>query len=441
MNKTFLALNRTAVSVLPRSVDDFVPSDHPARFIVDVVSRLDVSSIRSKYKPGGKRAYPPEMLVALLLYGYAHGTHSSRGLEKQTQENLAYMFIADGHRPDHDTIATFRRRFGEELKSLFLHILEVAQELGVLQLGRVHLDGTKLKANASKHKAMSYKYAIKRRKKLRAEVDAMLASAERRDQEEAPLAAEIQTEVALREVKLESINRAIRSMESRAAERHAVEQTEYERKMADRKALEESGRKPRGSPPAEPSAQPRDTDQVNFTDEQSRIMKTSRGFEQCYNGQAGVDEGSHLIVTRGATNAANDVQQMEPALEQLQSQSPTLGKATGVVADAGYYSKNNVNKCSSADIPVYISKTREHSAAAISPSDDDLESPGPTGDPMQDMALRMRTTNGKRIYAKRKATVETVFGVIKNVMKFRQFGLRGLLGRISSGILCAWRTT
>ena len=157
MNKTFLALNRTAVSVLPRSVDDFVPSDHPARLIVDVVSRLDVSSIRSKYKPGSKRAYPPEMLVALLLYGYAHGTHSSRGLEKQTQENIAYMFIAVGHRPDHDTIATFRRRFGEELKSLFLHILEVAQELGVLQLGRVHLDGTKLKANASKHKAMSYK--------------------------------------------------------------------------------------------------------------------------------------------------------------------------------------------------------------------------------------------------------------------------------------------
>jgi transposase len=425
MSGKFQTINRDTEYLLPPSLQDWLPEKHLARFVVDIVDQLDLSELIKRYGGGGKQPYHPALLLGLLFYGYATGVFSSRKLEQATHDSVACRFITGDTHPDHDTIATFRKRFLPELEGLFVQILVVARVMGVFKLGKVSLDGTKIKANASKHKAMSWGYANKLEEQLRREVQELLRRAEQADAEDEP-EIDIPDELARREDRLAAIKQAKEEIERRAQERFEAEQAEYEEKLKQRKEKEaKSGKKTSGPAPKPPQAGPRDKDQVNFTDDESRMMPSSEGFVQAYNAQAAVDIDSHLIVENHITQQPNDKQEIEPTLKGLKEAEVHLGKAEDLLADAGYFSADNVKQCDAAKVTPYISDNRERHNL---PWDERFKSPPPCpqdADAVTAMAHRLRTTEGKAIYAKRKSTVETVFGIIKEVMGFRRFHLRG----------------
>jgi transposase len=425
MSGKFQTINRDTEYLLPPSLQDWLPEKHLARFVVDIVDQLDLSELVKRYGGGGKQPYHPALLLGLLFYGYATGVFSSRKLEQATHDSVACRFITGDTHPDHDTIATFRKRFLPELEGLFVQILVVARVMGVFKLGKVSLDGTKIKANASKHKAMSWGYANKLEEQLRREVQELLRRAEQADAEDEP-EIDIPDELARREDRLAAIKQAKEEIERRAQERFEAEQAEYEEKLKQRKEKEaKSGKKTSGPAPKPPQAGPRDKDQVNFTDDESRMMPSSEGFVQAYNAQAAVDIDSHLIVENHITQQPNDKQEIEPTLKGLKEAEVHLGKAEDLLADAGYFSADNVKQCDAAKVTPYISDNRERHNL---PWDERFKSPPPCpqdADAVTAMAHRLRTTEGKAIYAKRKSTVETVFGIIKEVMGFRRFHLRG----------------
>lgn len=312
--------------------------------------------------------------------------------------------------PDHDTISSFRKRFLKELKALFVQILLIAHEMGVLKLGSVSLDGTKIKANASKHHALSWDYARKLEKQLKGEIRELLRKAKQADKEDLPEGMSIPEELTRRESRFTAIAAAKAQIEQRAAERFAKEQQEYEEKLAARKAKEkETGKKPKGRPPVPPQPGPKSKDQVNLTDSESRIMPSQGGgFEQAYNGQAAVDVESMLIV------------------ENLTHLPYNLGRVEKLLADTGYFSTENVKKCQAKNIVPYIAGSRQrHNPPLMERFTEPDPLIGPA-DPVTKMNHRLKTIAGKAIYAKRKSTVEPVFGIIKAVMGFRQFLLRGL---------------
>lgn len=426
MSGKFRTINRDTAYLLPPSLQDWLPEKHLARFVVDVVDQLDLGELVTRYGGGGKQPYHPAVLLALLFYGYATGTFSSRKLEQATYDSVAFRFITGDTHPDHDTIATFRKRFLKELEGLFVQILVVAQVMGVFKLGKVSLDGTKIKANASKHKAMSWGYANKLEEQLRREVQELLKKAEQADVEDDP-EIDIPDELARREDRLEAIKAAKAEIKRRAQERFEAEQAAYEEKLKRRQEKEKkTGKKARGRAPKATEAGPRDKDQVNFTDEESRIMPSSEGFVQGYNAQAAVDIDSHLIVENHLTQQPNDKQEIEPTLQQLKAVEDRLGKPEGLLADTGYFSKDNVEHCATDGITPYISDRRERHNV---PWDERFKSPPPCpedADALTAMMHRLQTPEGKAIYAKRKSTVETVFGIVKEVLGFRQFHLRGL---------------
>lgn len=230
MSDKFRQVDRNTLFLLPPSMDDWLPEDHLARFVVEIVGQLDLTAIKSSYTGRGSKAHHPEMLLALLFYGYATGVFSSRKLEQATLDSVAFRYIAANDHPDHDTIATFRKRFLPLLTPLFVQILLIAQQMGCLKLGKVSLDGTKIKANASKHRALSWKYACKLEKQLKAEVIDLLRQAEEADRSAKPDGLDIPAELARREERLSAIATAKTEIERRAAERHAEEQSEYEKK-------------------------------------------------------------------------------------------------------------------------------------------------------------------------------------------------------------------
>jgi transposase len=405
-----------------------VPENHLARFVVDIVSRLDLSPIKNAYAGRGSDAYSPSIMVALLFYAYATGVFSSRKIERASYDSVAFRYIAVNTHPDHDTIASFRRRFINELKALFVQILLIAHEMGVLKLGSVSLDGTKIKANASKHHALSWGYARKLEKQLKGEIKDLLRKAKEADKEELPDGMNIPEELARRESRLEAIAAAKVQIEQRAAERFVKEQKAYEEKLSARKAKEkETGKKPKGPPPKPPEPGPKSKDQVNLTDTDSRIMPSQGGgFEQAYNGQATVDIDSMLIVENHITQQSNDKLEVTPSVETLSRLPDTLGTVDTLLADAGYFSMDNVEKCETNHIVPYIAAERQpHNA----PPQDRFTEPGPLtapADPVTEMKHRLKTIAGKAVYAKRKCTVEPVFGIIKAAMGFRHFLLRGL---------------
>ena len=428
MEPRFKDTDRHSLFLMPPSVDDWVPEDHLARFVVDIVSRLDISPIRNSYAGRGSDAYPPSMIVALLFYGYATGVFSSRRIEQATYDSVAFRYVAVNTHPDHDTIATFRSRFLKELKALFTQILLIAHEMGVMRLGSVSLDGTKIKANASKHHALSWEYACKLEKQLKGEIEGLLRKADKADKEDLPEGMNIPEELARRESRLEAIAAAKAEIERRAAERFAKEQEEHQGKVAARKAKEKAtGKNPRGRTPTPPEPGPKSKDQVNLTDSDSRIMPSSSGgFDQAYNVQAAVDVESMLIVENHITQQSNDKLELVPAVESLASLPSSLGAVDSLLADAGYFSQNNVERCEGKSIVPYIAAERQQHNAAL---EERFSEPDPLvapADPVTKMKHRLKRMVGKAIYAKRKSTVEPVFGIIKAVMGFRQFLLRGL---------------
>ena len=427
MSVRFHSLDRDTPYLLPPSLQDWLPEGHLARFVVELVDALDLSELEGGYEGRGKTAYHPSMLVALLFYGYATGVFSSRKLEQAAYDSVAMRYITADTHPDHDTIAHFRKRFLEPLQGLFVQILAMAQAMGVLQVGTVSLDGTKVKANASKHKAMSWGYANRLEAQLREEVRTLLEQAARADAQEV-VGLDIPEELARRESRLDAIERAKEELERRAQQRYEAERAQYEEKLARRRAKEAAtGRKARGREPKAPQPGAREKDQVNFTDEESRIMPSSQGFVQGYNAQATVDTESHLVVAEHVSEHANDKQEMAPALERLEAVRDVIGKPRALLADAGYLSDANVRRYEAEGIEPSIASGRErHHAPLAQRLDAAPPSPPPHTHGVAAMVHRMSTPEGKALYAKRKSTVETVFGVIKEVMGFRRFHLRGL---------------
>ncbi len=348
----FRPVDRATPFLLPPSVEDWLPKDHLARFVVDIVDQLDLSALTRQYRGAGSAAYHPTVMLGLLVYGYATGVYSSRRIEAATHDSVAFRYIAANEQPDHDSLCTFRRRFLPELTALFVQVLGIARQMKLLKLGTIALDGTKVHANASRHSALSYGHAQKIEVQLEAEVKELLARAEAADQQPLPEGLSIPKELARREERLAAIRQAKAQIEARAAERDALEQADFDAKM---KAREEkttrTGKKPGGKPPAPAPPTPgvHPTDQINLTDEDSRIMPAAgSGFEQSYNAQAAVDTQSMLVVATDISQVANDRQHLEPMLEVLAGLPKALGRIKHLLADNGYFSAANVNSCVAA---------------------------------------------------------------------------------------------
>jgi transposase len=421
----FRPINRNTGFLLPPSVDEWLPERHLARFVVEIVDGLDLSEMVKAYRGSGSASYHPAMLLSLLIYGYATKVFSSRAIERATYDSVAFRFIAGNEHPDHDTIATFRKRFLQPIEGLFVEVLKLAREMGMLKLGTVALDGTKVHANASRHSALSYGHAKRLEKQLKREVKELLRLAEKADGVNVPDGMSIPEELERREQRLEAIAEAKRKIEARAADR---EQAAYEEKVAARKEREaRTKKKPRGRPPEPPTGGVQDKEQINLTDEESRIMPVAGGgFEQCYNAQALVAAESLLVVAHEVTQAANDKEQLRPMLGKLKALPKQLGRPRRLLADNGYLSEANVEACVAAKVEPLIALGRErHHVTWKKRFAKEPGAPRPGASPMVQMAHRLKTKAGRKLYALRKQTPEPVFGIVKSAMGFRQFSLRG----------------
>jgi transposase len=343
MKVNFIDCDRKTARLLPPSLDDWLPEGHLARFVVEIVDQLDLRSLKDSYSGRGSYPYSPVILVALLFYGSATGVFFSRKLERSTYDSVAFRYIAANSHPDHDTIASFRRRFLPQLTQLFV---EIAGRMKVFKLGSVSLDGTKMKANASRHKALSYSHAIKLEEQLNAEVAELLKQAEANEQADIPDGMSIPEELMRREERLTAIDEAKAEIEQRAAVRHTTEEKAYEKKIAERTRKEqETGKKPKGSPPKPPVPGPTGKDQVNLTDSESRIMPSGNSFEQAYNAQISVDVSSMLVISEHVSQHTNDKQELRPALDSIDALPEELVSVSTFIADNGYLSEANVGSC------------------------------------------------------------------------------------------------
>jgi transposase len=412
--------------LLPPDLREWLPEGHAAYFILDVLDELDLSEIYASYDStkGGRPGFDPRLMLGLLLYGYCQGVASSRKIEKATYESVPFRMLAANQHPDHDTIAEFRRRHLSALCGLFVQVLHLCQRAGLVRLGHVALDGTKLRANASKHKAMSYGRMKEKIPELEAQVAQLLAEAEAVDAAEdaqygqSRRGDELPEELRFRQRRLEKIRQAKAALE---AEAQAEAQEKSEAKRAD--AAEAEAR-------VEDSAEPKlpaEKAQRNFTDPDSRIMRdgATKSFEQSYNCQAAVDDQAQVIVAAQVTQKANDKQQVKPLIEQLKTNLEEA-KPRVVSADAGYFSEDNVKYLESEKIEPYVATGRQKHGTVepVAP-----RGRIPSGATVQErMVRKLRTQKGKREYSKRKGTVEPVFGQIKEVRGLRRFLLRGLQG-------------
>jgi len=428
MSRKFKTADYDATLDVTVRLGDCLPPEHLARFVVDMIAHLDLSALYARYGARGGQPYAPELLLGVLFYGYATGVFSTRKLERATYETIPFRFIAGNLHPDHDTLATFRKTFLPELKELFVQVLLLAQVAGVLNLGTISLDGTKIHADASKSKAVSYKHLLALEAQLRAEVEQLFALSEAANQADLPDGMVVSDEIAIRQARLARLMEAKAVLEARAKERDALEQAEYASTLQEREAkAQRSGRTPRGRPPTPPTPGPRDKDQYNFTDPESRIMKHSstEGFEQDYNAQVAVDQASMLIVGESLSNHPNDQHEAKPTLDAI---PPEVGPVAAAAMDKGYFSAENIRICEERGIDPYIATGRdphhpswqERFAALPDP-------PAADASPTVTMAYKLKTALGKAIYRLRKCTVEPVIGIIKDVLGFRQFSLRGEL--------------
>lgn len=422
----FRPIDRDTGFLFPPSVDEWLPERHLARFVVDVVDGLDLRAMSGSYRGSGSASYHPALLLGIVVYGYATGVFSSRKLERATYDSVAFRFIAANEHPDHDTIAAFRRRFLKDIEGLFVQVLLLAREMGLLKMGTVGLDGTKMHANASRHSALSYDHAGKIEAQLKAEVSELMAKAEAADQADSPDGMSIPGELARRKERLAKLAEARAKLEARAKERFEHELAEHQAKIAAREA-KATGKKPGGKPPAPPVEGPGPTDQINLTDEESRVMPVAGGgFDQCYNAQAAVAAGSMLVVATDVVQAPTDKQQLGPMVSRLNALPDTLGEPETLLADNGYFSEANVKACEAAGIKPMIATGRQSHHPFLSERFADAPPPPENPTPVEAMAHRLRTPEGKKLYGLRKQTPEPVFGIIKSVLGFRQFSLRGL---------------
>ena len=422
----FVTVNRNTDYLLPPSVDDWLPQTHLARFVVEVVEQLDLSSVVKVYAGRGSDAHHPSVLLGLLIYGYATGVYSSRKIERATYDSVAFRFIAGNTHVDHDTLATFRRRFLAEIEKLFVQVLLMAREAGVLKVGAICLDGTKVKANASRHSALSYAHLLELQAKVAAEVKALMARAEAADAQATADGMDVPAELARREALQKRLAAARAKIEALEAQRHAAEQAEFEAKRAAHEQRKAEG-KGGGRAPAPPQATINPKAQINLTDEESRIMpRAGGGFDQCYNAQLSVQTESRLILTTGLTQSTVDKQQVAPTLDTLAALPKPLQGTHTLVTDNGFMSEANVDACAKSGIMPLFALGREGHHISLEERFAPEWCGPPPEQPLAAMKHRLQTVAGKALYALRKSTVEPVIGIIKSVMGFRQFSLRGL---------------
>nr|MBP8290435.1 transposase [Chromatiaceae bacterium] len=421
-------IHRDVDFLLPPSVQEWLPEGHLARYVVEVVEGLDLSALERAYAGRGSLSDHPAMVLSLLIDGYATGGYSSRKIERATYDALAFRFIAANHHPDHDTLATFRRRFAPEFQATCVQVLQVAREHQLSRCGTVSLDGTQIHANASRHNALSSGHAEAIEAQLQGEVQQLLALAAEADGVNIPDGRSVPDELKRREDRLAAIAAAKVKIAARAAERLAREQADYEAQRAARAAkAAASGHQPRGKPPTAPTPGPRPEDQINLTDEESRIMPVAGGgFEPCYNAQAVVDTETLLVRVPQITQAANDQQQVAPMRDQRQALPATINQAEQLLAAAGSCSEANVTACESAGSEPSIAIKRDEHYPHGSERCENPPAPRAAATPVERMAHRLKTPKGRATYALRKQTVEPVFSIIKAVMGFRQFLTRGL---------------
>jgi transposase len=423
MSKHFRPWKIDELQLLPPSVQDYVPEDHLSRLIVALVrEELDLSAISGSYTSGlGQPAFEPQMMTALLLHGYASGLYSSRRIAKAALGRADFMMIVAGDPPDFRTISDFRKRHLRALASLFVQVLKLAEKAGLVKLGHVALDGTKIKANASKHKAMSYACMRKREAELQAEVDRWLQAAEAADAEEDKLHGarrgdEMPAWVANKEKRLAKIRQAKAELE---AEAKAAAEEEMRRRAAAEKEHLAQGRKKNGRTPAPPRAEPDGKTQRNFTDPQSRILKTKDGYIQGYNAQAAVDAEAQIIVAHGLTQSMSDQDQLVPLIDEIEDNLGRTPKEAS--ADAGYCSEVNIGTLIGRRIEGYIATGRQKHGTKAAVAKSKSRSPL-----IERMSAKLKRAGHRSRYRLRKQTVEPVFGQIKQARGFRQFLLRGV---------------
>ena len=431
----FVPIDHDTPLLLPPNLRDWVPADHLVHFLLDAVDALDLRQIKVNTRGTGSEQYPPRMLLGLLLYSYATGTFSSRRIEQSTHDSVPVRLLTADTHPDHDTLCTFRRENSALLTESFVQVLQLAQQLKVLKFGQltVAADGTKVLAHASQHSAVSYQRAGELIAQLELEVQQLLAKAEQADATPLQDGLTIPEEITRRHERKAALAQARAEIEARAQARYAIQLAEHEAQLAAREAKQERGEKVNGKPPSAPTPEPAPKDQYNFTDAESRIMKAGTGkhFEQSYNAQAAVEVASRLIVSQRVSQAPNDKQELVPTLAAIPVEAGTLAV---VLVDSGFYSEQAVRHVEQTEagqatgtlVYAAVEKTGHHRSVSDLEVRPEPEPPGRAASAMEVMRHRLQTAAGKALYKLRQQTVEPVFGIIKSVLGFRQFRLRGV---------------
>lgn len=429
MATRLLNVDRNTPMLLPPDLRQWVPADDMVHFVIEAVEGMTLSTLKVNHRGSGSEQYPPRTMLALLIYCYANGIFSSRRIERATYRDVGVRYLSGDTHPDHDTICTFRRENFDAVGEAFLRVLQLAKELGVLKVGTVSVDGTHLAANASKDKNVRYDRAGELEEQLKLDVAELMKQAQRTDEDEAEDGQSLPDEINRRQKLQQKMQQARQRLQTQAKERAEAERAEYEAKLAQRQQREG---KHKGPKPQPPKNTPEDKEQTNLSDPDSRLMRKSQreGYTQSYNAQAVVDaEGSQLILAGHVTNCASDANELTPALEAVDE---SVGEVKTVLADNGYVNADEIEQMEKDDGPeVYVAVGREENhnqrrydyrpgSATDKPSK-------PVKDPrLVAMREKLQTEEGKKVYAKRKQTVEPVFGIIKSAMGFRRLLLRGL---------------
>jgi transposase len=416
--------------LLPPDLKQWLPEDDLVYFIIDLVNELNLDPIYELYdaSKGGQPPYNPRMMAGLLLYAYCMGMPSSRKIEQATYHSIPFRVLTANQHPDHDTIAEFRSRHLKALSALFTEVLLLCRQAGLVKLGHVALDGTKVRANASKHKAMSYRRMQQKEAELKEQINALLLQAQACDQKEDALYGkgnrgdQLPEELRFAKTRLAKIREAKEALEQQAVERAKQQQPEYQ---AKKKAWHNRSERRGGRPPKAPSDKPKAKEQRNFTDPDSRVMleASTKSFQQCYNCQAAVDDKAQIIVAAAVSQQPVDRQQLAPMIKKLSTN--TAGQMPAKLsADNGYYSEANCQRLQAAGIDPYIATGRvSHSDPPASAVRGRIPK---SASKTERMARKLRTIKGRKIYSRRKHIVEPVFGQIKEVRGFRRFSFRGL---------------
>jgi len=430
----FVPIDRDTPLLLPPNLRDWVPADHLVHFILDAVEALDLRQVRVNTRGTGSEQYPPHRLLGLLLYSYATGTFGSRRIEQSTYDSVPVRLLTADTHPDHNTLCTFRRENQALLTESFVKVLQLAQQLKVLKFGQltVAADGTKVLANASQHSAVSYQRAGEMSAQLELEVQQLLAKAEQADATPLQDGLTIPEEMTRRQERQAALAQARAEIEARAQAHYAAQLAEHEAKLAERAAKKERGETVRGKSPQAPTAGPDAKDQYNFTDAESRIMKAGNGnhFEQSYNAQAAVEVNRRLIVGERVTQSPNDKQELVPTLASVPTE---VGGLAVALVDSGFFSATAVQtieqtaagQATGTTVYAAVEKTGHHRSVSDLEVQPEPEPPPPDASATEVMRHRLRTSAGKTLYKLRQQTVEPVFGIIKSVLGFRQFRLRG----------------